>query len=84
MNFDQEIDYIKELLTKYVQVAKEEYSDFANRREQKYTYTKDNGKKLLGSHPKAIDYHIEELQDSVYSLDKEAIAQDIINDSNIW
>lgn len=83
MNFDQEIDYIKELLTKYVQVAKEEYSDFANRREQKYTYTKDNGKKLLGSHPKAIDYHIEELQDSVYSLDKEAIAQDIINDSNI-
>jgi len=83
MDIVEEVEYIKNILKKYVEVAKEEYSDFANRREQKYTYTKENGKKLLGSHPKAIDYHIEELQDSVYSVDKEEIAQDIINDSNI-
>ncbi len=83
MNLEEELEYIKNLLKQYVDVAKEEYSDFANRREHKYTYTKENGKKVLGSHPKAIDYHIEELQDSVYSADKEEIAKDIINDSNI-
>ncbi len=83
MDISEEVEYIKNLLKKYVSVAKEEYTEFSTKREQKYIYTKENGKKLLGSHPKAIEYHMAELQDSVYSANKEEVAQDIINDSNI-
>lgn len=83
MDISEEIDYIKQLLKKYVEEAKNEYSDLAYKREHKYTYTKKNGKTILGSHPKAIKYHLKELQDSVYSADKEQIVENIINDSNI-
>lgn len=83
MDISEEIDYIKQLLKKYVEEAKNEYSDLAYNREHKYTYTKKNGRTILGSHPKAIKYHLKELQDSVYSTDKEQIVEDIINDSNI-
>lgn len=83
MNFNEEIDYIKNILQEYVNVAKEEYSEFALKREQKYKYTNQKGKILLGSHPKAIDYHIEELQDELYSENSTEIAEEIIEDSNI-
>lgn len=83
MDISEEIDYIKQLLKKYVEEAKNEYSDLAYKREHKYTYTKKNGKTILGSHPKAIKYHLKELQDSVYSVDKEQIVENIISDSNI-
>lgn len=83
MDIIEEVEYIKELLKEYVEVAKVEYSELATKREHKYTYTKDNGKILLGSHPKAIDYHIEELEDNLFSSNKKEIANNIINDSNI-
>lgn len=83
MDIIEEVEYIKELLKEYVEVAKVEYSQLATKREHKYTYTKDNGKILLGSHPKAIDYHIEELEDNLFSSNKKEIADNIINDSNI-
>lgn len=83
MDFNEEIDYIKNILQEYVNVAKEEYSEFALKREQKYKYTNAKGKILLGSHPKAIDYHIEELQDELYSQNSTKIAEEIIEDSNI-
>ena len=83
MDFNEEIDYIKNILQEYVNVAKEEYSEFALKREQKYKYTNQKGKILLGSHPKAIDYHIEELQDELYSQNSTKIAEEIIEDSNI-
>lgn len=83
VNFNEEIDYIKNILQEYVNVAKEEYSEFALKREQKYKYTNQKGKILLGSHPKAIDYHIEELQDELYSENSTEIAEEIIEDSNI-
>ncbi len=83
MDFTQEIEYIKKLLKQYVDTAKEEYSHFATNREHKYQFTKPSGKVVLGSHPQAIEYHIEELQDSVYSNDKQQVTEDIINDSNI-
>lgn len=83
VNFNEEIDYIKNILQQYVDIAKQEYSEFALKREQKYKYTNQKGKVLLGSHPKAIDYHIEELQDELYSQNSTEIAEEIIEDSNI-
>lgn len=83
VNFNEEIDYIKNILQQYVDIAKQEYSEFALKREQKYKYTNQKGKVLLGSHPKAIDYHIEELQDELYSENSTKIAEEIIEDSNI-
>lgn len=83
VDFNQEIDYIKNILQQYVDIAKQEYSEFALKREQKYKYTNAKGKVLLGSHPKAIDYHIEELQDELYSQNSTKIAEEIIEDSNI-
>ena len=83
MNFEEEIKYIKNILQQYVNVAKEEYSEFSRQRERKYKYTNSKGKVLLGSHPKAIDYHIEELQDELFSEDSIITAEAIIETSNI-
>jgi integrase len=83
MNFAEEENYIKALLLKYVDIAKDQYNTFAKIRENKYKYTKQNGKEVLGSHPEAIKYHMEDLRDSVFSSDKDKVAQSIIDDSNI-
>ena len=83
MDIIEEVEYIKELLKQYVEVAKAEYSELSDRREQKYTHTKKDGKVLLGSHPKAIKFHIKELEDNLFSLNKKEVADNIINDSNI-
>lgn len=83
VSFEEEIDYIKNLLKKYIDIAKQEYGEFATKRSIKYSYTKENGRKISGSHPQAIEYHLQELQDSVYSDNKEQVVQDIIKDSNI-
>lgn len=83
MDIIEEVEYIKELLKEYVEVAKVEYSELSDKREQKYTYTKKDGKVLLGSHPKAIKYHIKDLGENLYSSNNKEIAENIINDSNI-
>lgn len=83
MNFEEEIDFIKSFLKRYIDVAKDEYSEFAFLREQKYKFTKPNGKTVLGSHPLAIENAMEDLQDSVYSSDKKEVAENIISISNI-
>lgn len=83
MDIIEEVEYIKELLKQYVEIAKVEYSELSDKREQKYTHTKKDGKVLLGSHPKAIKYHIKELEDNLFSSNKKEVAQNIINDSNI-
>jgi len=83
MNFEEEVEYIKELLKKYIEAAKDEYGELAYQRERRYAYTKPNGKYVLGSHPEAIDHAIESLQDSLYSEEKEEIAQRIVLDSNL-
>lgn len=83
MDSIEEVEYIKELLKEYVEVAKVEYSKLSDKREQKYTYTKKDGKVLLGSHPKAIKYHIKDLGENLYSSNNKEIAENIINDSNI-
>lgn len=83
MDSIEEVEYIKELLKEYVEVAKVEYSKLSDKREQKYTYTKKDGKVLLGSHPKAIKFHIKELGENLYSSNNKEIAENIINDSNI-
>lgn len=83
MDIIEEVEYIKELLKEYVEVAKVEYSKLSDKREQKYTYTKKDGKVLLGSHPKAIKYHIKDLGENLYSSNNKEIAENIINDSNI-
>lgn len=83
MDFYEEIEYIKKLLKQYVDIAKDEYGEFAKLRANKYKYTKKNGKTVLGSHPKAISNALKDLQDSVYSEEKEEVAQDIIDNTNI-
>ncbi len=85
MNFEEELEYIKEIIKHYVDVAKEEYSLFASKREKKYTYTKENGKRLSGSHPLSIEKAIENLTDDLYADEDErnSISNTIIEDSNI-
>ena len=83
MNFEEETVYIKKLLKEYVDIAKAEYGDFAKLRANKYKFTKPNGKTVLGSHPIAINNAIEDLQDSVYSDERNEVAQNIIDDTNI-
>jgi integrase len=83
MNFEEELEYIKNVIKQYIDIAKDEYSEFATKREHKYIYVKENGKKLFGSHPLALQNAIEDLTDGVHSPERETIAQSIVEDSNI-
>ena len=83
MNFEEEIEYIRNVIKQYVDEAKAEYSALASVREKKYKYTKPNGKVILGSHPIAIENAIEDLQDDLYSEEKNTVVQSIVDDSNI-
>lgn len=83
MNFDEEKGYIKSIIQHYIDIAKEEYSEFATKREHKYVYVNDNGKKLLGSHPVALEKAIFNLTNDLFSAEQDTVAQNIVDDSNI-
>ena len=46
MNWDEEIDYINDLIGEYVDEAKEDYTKYSRLREKKYSYTTKKGEKL--------------------------------------
>ncbi len=83
MTSEEEVEYIKKIIKKYIEAARDEYSEFAYKREQKYKMTKKSGNEILGSHPKAIKTALKTLQDAVFSTKKEDVAKEIIQDSNI-
>lgn len=83
MNFDEEIDYITEIIKSYVNEAKEEYKKFSNERELRYTYVSKKGKERSGSHPKAIEKAIKNLTDGLYSPNRDNIYNQIIEITNI-
>ena len=80
MNWDEEIDYIKQLISEYVEEAKEDYTKYSKLREKRYSYTTKKGETRLGSHPKAIEKGIKGLVDSLYSPKKNEIYKDLIVD----
>lgn len=83
MNFEEELDYIKDIIHKYVDLAKVQYKELADKREEKYSYFKKDGKKLKGSHPKAIKKAIKNLEEDLHSDRNNQLAQEIADASNI-
>lgn len=83
MNWDEEIDYIKDLIGEYVDEAKDDYTKYSKLREKKYSYTTKKGETRKGSHPKAIEKAIDFLSNGVYSNDRDTIYNDILENTNI-
>ncbi len=83
MNWDEEIDYIRDLISEYVDEAKEDYTKYSKLREKKYTYTTKKGEIRNGSHPKAIDRAIENLMNALHSPERDKIYNEIIKTTNI-
>lgn len=83
MNWDEEIDYIKDLISEYVDEAKEDYTKYSRLREKKYSYTTKKGEKRNGSHPKAIEKAISLLSNGLYSDNRDTIYNDIVETTNI-
>ena len=81
MEHNEQLDFIDELVRTYVEEAKEEYTKYSRLREEKYSYTNKKGKKLSGSHPKAIDKALKILMDGLHSPDKNKIFTNIVNDT---
>ena len=80
MEHNEQLDFIDELVRTYVEEAKEEYTKYSRLREEKYSYTNKKGKKLSGSHPKAIDKALKILMDGLHSPDKDKIFENIVKD----
>jgi hypothetical protein len=51
MNYDEELEYITEIIKKYINEAKEDYSKYSKLREDKYFYITKKGEIRKGSHP---------------------------------
>ena len=83
MNWDEEIDYIRDLISEYVDEAKEDYTKYSKLREKKYTYTTKKGEIRNGSHPKAIEKAIENLMNALHSPERDKIYNEIIKTTNI-
>lgn len=83
MNWDEEIDYIRDLISEYVDEAKEDYTKYSKLREKKYTYTTKKGEIRSGSHPKAIEKAIENLTNALHSPERDKIYNEIIKTTNI-
>ena len=81
MEQNEQLNFIDELVRTYVEEAKEEYTKYSRLREEKYSYTNKKGKKLSGSHPKAIDKALKILMDGLHSPDKNKIFTNIVNDT---
>ena len=81
MEHNEQLDFIDELVRTYVEEAKDEYTKYSRLREEKYSYTNKKGKKLSGSHPKAIDKALKILMDGLHSPDKNKIFTNIVNDT---
>ncbi|WP_323591531.1 site-specific integrase [Aliarcobacter butzleri] len=80
MEQNEQLDLIDSLARTYVDEAKEEYTKYSRLREEKYSYTNKKGKKLSGSHPKAIDKALKNLMDGLHSPDKDKIFENIVKD----
>ena len=81
MEQNEQLNFIDELVRTYVEEAKDEYTKYSRLREEKYSYTNKKGKKLSGSHPKAIDKALKILMDGLHSPDKNKIFTNIVNDT---
>ena len=81
MEQNEQLNFIDELVRTYVEEAKDEYTKYSRLRGEKYSYTNKKGKKLSGSHPKAIDKALKILMDGLHSPDKNKIFTNIVNDT---
>ncbi|MCT7650146.1 site-specific integrase [Aliarcobacter butzleri] len=79
MNFDEEKDYIKNIIQEYINEAKNDYEKFAKIRASRYTYRTDTKRTVLGSHPKAIKKAIKELGYAIHSpeIEKDKAIEDL-------
>ncbi|WP_152057109.1 site-specific integrase [Aliarcobacter butzleri] len=79
MNFDEEKDYIKNIIQEYINEAKDNYEKFAKIRASRYTYKKKNNRTILGSHPEAIKKAVKELGYAIHSpkLEKDKAIEDL-------
>lgn len=71
MNFEEEIAYIKSVIQKYINEAKEDYEKFAKLRASRYTFKTETKRTVLGSHPKAIKKAIKDLGYAIHSPEPE-------------
>ncbi|TLS72501.1 site-specific integrase [Aliarcobacter thereius] len=71
MNWEENVKYIKELIGKYVEKAKQDYSEQRIAREQRWEYITEDNILRSGSHPKAIDKAIKNMVDVVHSSNQD-------------
>ena len=83
MNWDEEIDYIRDLISEYVDEAKEDYTKYSKLREKKYSYTTKKGEIRKGSHPKAIEKAIKNLTNGLHSPSRDNFYNEILETTNI-
>ncbi len=79
MNWEEEKAYIKEIIQSYINEAREDYEKFAKIRAERYTFKTKNHRKVLGSHPKAIEKAVKNLGYAIHSPkeDKEKAIEDL-------
>lgn len=70
MEWEEKLSYLQNLIAKYIEEAKIDYSKQRVAREQRYAYTTKDGKNRSGSHPKAIDRALDELTEITFSADE--------------
>ena len=83
MNYDEELEYITEIIKKYINEAKEDYSKYSKLREDKYFYITKKGEIRKGSHPKAIEKAIKTLTNGLHSPNRDNIYNEIVKTTNI-
>lgn len=70
MEWEEKLSYLQNLIAKYIEEAKRDYSKQRVAREQRYSYLTKSGKNRSGSHPKAIDKALDELTEVTFSADE--------------
>ena len=70
MEWEEKLSYLQNLIAKYIEEAKRDYSKQRVAREQRYTYLTKDGKNRSGSHPKAITRALDELTEITFSADE--------------
>ena len=70
MEWEEKLSYLQNLIAKYIEEAKRDYSKQRVARESRYSYITKSGKNRSGSHPRAIDKALDELTEITFSADE--------------
>ncbi len=83
MTVEENFGLFKDTINKYVREAIEDYGYYGELRERKYSYKNKKGKVFNGSHPKSLKRAISDIQDMLYSPNRDKLYDSIIKDSKM-